>query len=134
MLTFIDSNVLIAAATGRGRHAILALTILSDPTRKFASSPFIRLETLPKAMFHRQKLEADFYEDYFQSVQVWNEDVAAIVAEAEKVCCQFGLNMADGLHIAAALQAGAVELITAERPQSPFKNVKGIHIHSIYTT
>ena len=71
MLTFLDSNVLIAAATGKGKHAPQAVSLVDDPARTFAS--------------------------------------------------------------AAALMAGADEFITAERPDSPFKNVRGIIIISIYT-
>lgn len=61
------------------------------------------------------------------------DDSATIVAEAQKVGGQFGLNMGDALHIAAALLAGADEFVTAERPTSPFKNVTSIKIVSIYT-
>jgi predicted nucleic acid-binding protein len=134
MLTFLDSNVLIAAATGSGKHAPQAVSILNDPIRTFASSPFVRLETLPKAVFHKQKQEVAFYEAYFQSVNNWIADCEAMVKEAEKVGCQFGLNMGDALHIAAALMAKADEFITAERPASPFKNVMVITVVSIYTS
>lgn len=60
-------------------------------------------------------------------------DCDAIVAEAEKVGSRFGLNMGDALHIAAALMANADEFVTAERPASPFSNVRGINVISIYT-
>jgi hypothetical protein len=133
MLTFLDSNVLIAAATGRGKHAPQAYSILNDPAREFASSPFVRLEIVPKAVFHKQSREAAFYEAFFLSVKEWIDDCDVVVADAEKVGSQFGLNMGDALHIAAALMAKADEFVTAERPTSPFKNVKGITIISIYT-
>jgi hypothetical protein len=133
MLTFVDSNVLIAVATGRGKHAMKAYAVLNDPTRQFVSTPFVRLETVPKAVFHKQIREAAFYEAFFLSVKQWVGDCDAVVAEAEKVGSQFGLNMADALHVAAALMAGAEEFVTAERPTSPFKNVRGIKIVSIYT-
>jgi hypothetical protein len=133
MLTFLDSNVLIAAATGKGKHAPRAYSILNDPTREFASSPFVRLETVPKAVFHKQSREVAFYEGFFRSVKEWVDGCDAVVAEAEKVGSQFGLNMGDALHVAAALMAGADEFVTAERPTSPFKNVRGIRIVSIYT-
>ncbi len=135
-LTFIDSNVLIAAATGKGKQALRALAILNDPTREFASSVFVRLETVPKATFHKQKLEVAFYERFFAAVQAAHntpESYELLVKEAEKVGGQFGLNMADALHIAAALDLAAEEFITAERPTSPFKNVKGIKVTTIYT-
>jgi predicted nucleic acid-binding protein len=135
-LTFIDSNVLIAAATGKGKQALRALAILNDSAREFASSPFVRLETVPKAVFHKQQLEVAFYERFFADVQAIHstpESFELLIKEAEKVGGQFGLNMADALHIAAALDLAAEEFITAERPTSPFRNVKGIKIISIYT-
>ena len=133
MLTFLDSNVLIAAATGKGKHAPQAVSLVDDPARTFASSPFVRLETLPKAIFHKQLQEAAFYEDYFSTINQWVADCDTLVTKAEQVGGQFGLSMGDALHIAAALMAGADEFITAERPDSPFKNVRGIIIISIYT-
>ena len=133
MLTFIDSNVLIAAATGKGKHAPRAYTILNDPAREFASSPFVRLEIVPKAVFHKQNLQVTFYEAFFRTVRQWMDDCDAVVAEAEKVGSQLGLNMGDALHIAAALMGNADEFVTAERPTSPFSNVRGINVISIYT-
>jgi len=37
MLTFVDSNMLISAATSKGKHFIKARLILGDPAREFAS-------------------------------------------------------------------------------------------------
>lgn len=133
MLTFLDSNVLIAAATGKGNHAPQAVSILNDSNRTFASSPFVRLETVPKAVFHKQNHEVAFYEAFFSAVNQWVADCDALVKDAEKIGSQFGLNMGDALHIAAALMVGADEFVTAERPVSPFKNVHGIAVVSIYT-
>ncbi|HMV46765.1 MAG TPA: type II toxin-antitoxin system VapC family toxin [Blastocatellia bacterium] len=133
MLTFLDSNVLISAATGRGKHFSKARSILADRTRTFASSPFVRLETVPKAVFHKQNQEIVFYDAFFSSVSQWVVDCNALAAEAEKVGSRFGLSMGDALHVAAALMVGADEFVTAERPTSPFKNVQGVTIISIYT-
>jgi hypothetical protein len=70
-LTFIDSDVLIAAATGRGDIAARALSILDDPERTFASSPFVQLEVLPKAEFGRRQEEVEFYRTFFAAVTSW---------------------------------------------------------------
>ena len=64
-LTFIDAGVLIAAARGTDEIARLAMQVLDDPDRNFASSLFIKLETLPKATFNRQEAERAFYEAFF---------------------------------------------------------------------
>jgi hypothetical protein len=42
--------------------------------------------------FYKQAVEAAFYEAFFRDVKQWVEDCDAVVAEAEKVCSQFGLN------------------------------------------
>jgi hypothetical protein len=66
--TFLDTGVLISAARGIGKQANTALQIISDSNREFASSQFLRLEVLPKAIFNKRTLEVEFYEAYFESV------------------------------------------------------------------
>jgi hypothetical protein len=48
--TLIDSGVLIAAARGQGSTSLRAVEVLDDPNREFVSSPFLKLEVLPKAI------------------------------------------------------------------------------------
>ena len=67
-LTFIDSDILIAAATGRGDLAVQVLSILDDPEGLFASSRFVELEVLPKAQFGRRQEEVEFYRIFFAAV------------------------------------------------------------------
>jgi hypothetical protein len=57
-ITFVDAGVLIAAARGRTEISAQAMAILDDPDGTFASSEFIRLEVLPKALFNRKTDEA----------------------------------------------------------------------------
>jgi hypothetical protein len=64
-LTFIDAGMLIAAARGTDEIARLAMQVLDDLDLSFASSLFIKLETLPKATFNRQEAERAFYEAFF---------------------------------------------------------------------
>jgi hypothetical protein len=56
-LTFLDSNVLIGAWTGKQRYSVTALSLVNDPNREFVSSPFVRLETYNQAAYHRHKTE-----------------------------------------------------------------------------
>jgi predicted nucleic acid-binding protein len=51
--TFIDAGVLIYAARSEGEIAEKALQILEDENREFASSIFLKLEVLPKAIVQR---------------------------------------------------------------------------------
>jgi predicted nucleic acid-binding protein len=131
MKTFIDAGVLITAWRGQAAERLRALTVLNDPRREFVSSPFVQLEVLPKAQYHKQQNEEQFYEAFFASVQVWVTDCDQVVAKAMDVSRQFGLSAMDGLHIAAALLAGAAEFVTAERPTSPFSRVTDITVQTL---
>ncbi|MEH2241216.1 hypothetical protein [Nostoc sp.] len=58
-ITFIDAGVLVTAARGAGDISEKALEILADSERDFASSVFIKLEVLPKALYNRKTDKAD---------------------------------------------------------------------------
>ncbi|AMW26898.1 hypothetical protein [Arthrospira platensis] len=66
--TFIDAGVLIYAARGQNEIAELALQVLEDDRREFASNIFVKLEVLPKAIYNQQSSEIKFYETFFQAV------------------------------------------------------------------
>ena len=52
ILTFLDAGVLIAATRPAGEAQDRALRLIADPERSFVSSPFLRLEVLPKPHFN----------------------------------------------------------------------------------
>jgi len=108
-----------------------ALTVLSDPQREFISSPFVRLEVRPKAVFHKNQTEVAFYDTFFASVNKWVVDYKKLMGEALRVGESFGLNGMDALHIAAALLSQADEFVSAERSKSPFSRVQGVTTISI---
>lgn len=58
--TYVDSGVLINAFRGTTEVSIKATQVLDDPHREFASSPFVQLETLPKAIYNKQQEEGEF--------------------------------------------------------------------------
>ena len=113
--TFIDSGVLIAAFSGPLRLSELALQALEDTDRLFLTSPFVRLEVLPKAIFNKQAAEVRFYESFFARA-VAAGDFGSIFAMGERVAAEDGIGAMDSLHIAAAYLLDADELITTERP------------------
>ena len=129
--TFIDSGVLIAAARGGSEQSKRAMNILDDPSREFASSPFVKLEVLPKAIFGRRWHETEFYNAFFDSVSLWADDLFSIVELANQRASEIGLSAMDSLHVAAAISAGAEELITTERASKPLFRAKEIRIVSI---
>lgn len=59
--TYVDSGVLINAFRGIAEVSLKATQVLDDPSREFASSPFVQLETLPKAIYNKQQEETEFH-------------------------------------------------------------------------
>jgi predicted nucleic acid-binding protein len=131
-LTFVDAGVLIAAARGIGWVAVRANQVLDDSRRSFASSPFLRLEVLPKAAFHKRIDEVSFYDSFFATVERWAEPDSALAASAQSLASRFGLSALDALHVAAALSVGADELLTTEKPQKPIHRVTVIPVRSLH--
>jgi hypothetical protein len=130
-LTFVDAGVLIAAARGTDLLALQAMKVLDDPERSFASSPFVRLEVQPKALFHRRTKEAAFYEAFFDAVRQWAAASEDLVQHAHQHAIQYGLSALDALHVAAAVSLGAEELVTSERPDRPIHRVTTIVVRTI---
>lgn len=132
ILTFIDSSVLIVAwRSADVALQLKALSILADPNRSFVASDFVELEVMPKAVYHKQRTEQMFYQQFFNRLAVKVRNRRGLEASASSVAARFGLNAMDALHIAAALEAGADEFITAERPTSPLSRVRGVKVVSI---
>ena len=129
--TFIDTGVLIAAARGQNDVAARAMAILDDPNREFASSIFVKLEVLPKAIYNQKTAEAAFYQAFFDAVTHWAEAEESVIADAFQEACQLGLSAIDALHVAAALSVNAEELITTEKPGKPMHRVTKIKVISI---
>ena len=122
--TFLDSGVLIAAFKGAPQLREMALQILEDPDRVFLTSPFVRLEMLPKAIFNKQVNETRFYEQFFARAE-FVTDLTAIFNLGEKEAARSGVGSMDSLHIAAAHLLKADAFITTERP------TKSIHRSSL---
>ena len=132
ILTFIDAGVLIAAARGIGSAASKAGAILDDPERSFASSSFVRLEVLPKAIFHKKSREVAFYEAFFEKVESWARLDEDLTLRAIALASRFGLSALDALHLTAALHVGADEVITSEGPNRPIHRFNSLGVKTIY--
>src|SRR5262249_3564214 len=130
-ITFVDAGVLIAAARGKTDVSARAMAILDDPDRTFASSDFVRLEVLPKALFNKRSDEAEFYIAFFDAVAHWPDRTDAVVRRAYEVAAQFGLAALDALHVAAAMSVGAEELVTTEKRGKPLHRTTGVLVRSI---
>lgn len=132
--TFIDAGVLIAAARGTSDVAAEAMKVLDDPNRVFASSIFVRLEVIPKSIYNKRQPEAQFYEAFFAVVSYWANDLDALVNNAYDEAKTFGLSALDALHVAAAKQVGADELVTTEKVSMPIHRTQSIAVVSIQTS
>jgi len=88
--TFLDSGVLLAATRSLGHDRERALQILEDANRTFLTSPFVHLELVPKAIFHKKRLEKAFYDEYFDGAE-WFRDLDKIEAAAQTEAAKSGL-------------------------------------------
>jgi predicted nucleic acid-binding protein len=129
--TFLDAGVLIAGARSIGPDQERALRVLGDPNRLFLTSPFVRLEVVPKTVFHRRQLETVFYERYFE-VAVWYRDLEKIEAVAQREAANSGLGAMDALHIAAAYLLDADEFVTTEKPGRAIHRSSVVDIVSLF--
>lgn len=132
IITYVDANVLIAAARGKDDIHKHAMEILDDPNREFTASEFLRLEVLPKPLFNKLHVEAEFYNAYFETVGKWASGFQDIVKDAYNYAVRHGLSALDALHVASALTVGAEEFVTGEKPTKPINNVSVLKVNSIY--
>ena len=98
-ITYIDSGVLINAFRGKSDLGLRAINILDDNNRSFASSPFVRLETLPKAIYQGQQTEEDFYQTFFSVVSHWAKDLTIIIPNAQTIASRYGIAGMDAIHM-----------------------------------
>lgn len=129
--TYLDSGVLISAFRGIPSISISANQILNDENLEFASSRFVELEVLPKAIFNKQQDETEFYETFFSAVIHWANDLEQIIQKGQQIACTYGLAAMDAIHVAAALQIQADQLITTEKATKPMHRVREIQIIAI---
>jgi predicted nucleic acid-binding protein len=129
--TYLDAGVLIAAARGKAPVATKALDILDDPNRQFVSSIFLKLEVLPKTVYHKNISEVEFYEAVFDAVTDWAESTDEIVERGYEEAQAYGLAALDALHVAAAAILGADELVTTEKSDKPMYRTAAVKVVSL---
>jgi len=120
--TYLDTGVLIAAHHGEPQISEAAMEIIADPQREFIITCYLKLELLPKAVFHKQQSEEEFYETFFHACE-YVPSTDQLSSDALELAKRYGLGGMDALHIAAAINAGAKEFITKERPTTPMFRV-----------
>lgn len=129
--TYIDSGVLISAYRGIDQVSMKAVNFLDEENRQLISSPFVKLEVLSKAIYHKQQEEIEFYEGFFASCSVWADDLDSIVQLAQDIAIQDGIGALDALHVSSAISVSADELITTEKITKPIHRVSEVKVISI---
>jgi hypothetical protein len=129
--TFLDTSILFAAHRGKPSHRNPALAIVNDRDRFFIASPFLYLETMPKAIYHHNRPEIEFYRTYFDNVRIWINDVESILRIARDESERCGLAAMDALHVATAHLAEAQVLYTLERNEKPIHRTSLVRVISL---
>ncbi|GAB6057415.1 type II toxin-antitoxin system VapC family toxin [Desulfonatronum parangueonense] len=121
--TYVDANLLIAAWRGKDEIAAKALGILDDPFRLLIVSEALWLEVMPKPIFQEEYREKAFYEAIFAHADLcpWKTNV---LKSAQDLAQRYGLAAMDAIHIATAIDAGADEFISGEKPTKPMFKIK----------
>jgi predicted nucleic acid-binding protein len=129
--TYIDSSVLISAIRAGDVLSHRAQAFLFDPLREYVTSDFVKIELLPKCVFHKKDDERQFFEEFFLSavalIPATDELLAFAINEGGKT----GISGLDAIHVACAVVAEAEELITAEKSTKPIHRANGVRVISI---
>lgn len=104
---------------------------MEDSAREFYSSYMVRLELLPKAFFHKQKSELEFYHAYLTRVAAEEPLSDGLSRDAFDLAKKYGLPTVDALHVAAAIRQSVDELVTSELPGKPLFRVKELTVTSL---
>jgi len=131
--TYIDANVLIAAFQGDEDTSRRAWIVLDDPERGLVVSDYLRLEVLPKPMFHRRQEEIEFMQTVLESAA---EDVPSskeLTRQALDLAARYDMAPMDSLHVGAAVIARVDELVTLEKQTRPMLRVKEIRVTSLHS-
>jgi len=131
MRTYVDSGVLITAARGNAALSAPAIEILSDATREFVSSDWVKLEVLPKAQYFRQTSEVQFYNLFFGRVSVWALFGSDVLSVALQEASATGMSGADAIHVVLAARCGCAEFVTSERATSAIHRTARLRVVSI---
>lgn len=115
----------------KGKDRLAAIRVMEDEDREFFTSYLVRLELLPKATFHRQKAELEFYCAHLDRVEAEEAMSKELAQEAFDLAKRYGLAAVDALHVAAAIRQGVEEFITSESPGKPLFRVREVTVTSL---
>jgi predicted nucleic acid-binding protein len=127
---YLDTGVLIAAFRGKDDLAANAMAVLDDPDNAFVLSEYVRLEVIPKPVFHKNSEEVEFMQTILDGSEIVTS-TPGIMDEAFSLACRYGLSAIDALPISSAITANVDEFVTSEKPEKPFFRVREVWVRSI---
>jgi predicted nucleic acid-binding protein len=117
--TYIDADVIInALRVDEKRRYYIAFKVLEDKNRLLLVSDYLRLETLPKPIYHRLDTQVAFINKIFEHAELIRSN-DFIIDKAMDLAGKYGLNGMDALHIASAISGRADEMVSFEKPDKP---------------
>jgi len=131
--TYIDASVLIAAFQGKESTSRRPLEILDDPERNLIVSDYLRLEVLPKPTFHKRSEEIEFMNAVLQHAAENVSTSPQLTGQAVALASKYDMTPIDSLHVAAAVVAGADELMTMEKGTKPMCQVEEVKVISLHS-
>ena len=87
---------------------------------------------MPKAVYHKNTSEVEFYQAIFDAVTGWTESSDEIVERGYHQAVAYGLAALDALHVAAAVILGADELVTTERSEKSIYRTSAVKVVSLW--
>ena len=131
LITYLDTNCLIALADAEMGRREKVLALLDDKRRLFIYSRFLSFGTLSLAIYYRKPVRGGIFRAYFNLCTHISDNLPAILDETRRQIEQYGIISMDACHIAAAVVGGAREFYTFEKPTKPMFRTKEIKVISL---
>jgi len=117
--SYLDANLILNAFSKDEEIARKVMRIFENPERNLMVSDYVELETLPKMRYNKRVKQIEFTGDIFRRAE-YIRSSDAIIRRAHELADTYGLAGMDALHAASAIEGGADELLTFEKPGKPF--------------
>jgi predicted nucleic acid-binding protein len=131
ILTYLDSNCLIAVADAEPQRAGKVFALLRDRQRSFIYSPYTTLETLSLAIHYQKPAREQFFRRYLNHCAFISDNLTEILNEAHRQAEKYGIVGIDACHIAAAIVGSADEFYTFEKATKPMFRAKELKVFSL---
>lgn len=131
IMTYLDTNCLIALADAEPQRKQKVFDLLNDPQRVFVYSSFFTLETLSLAIHYKNKKRQQVFRVYINLCAHFSNNLPAIMNEAYRQSERYGIVGIDACHIAAAVVVLAEEFYTFEKPTRPMFRTKDLKVISL---